>query len=669
MKKKVIIKGPFLSRSGYGEQARFALRSLKNREDLFDIFLINIRWGNTGWIWESNEEREWIDEKIQKTVHYIEEHKKNNVTPQFDISLQVTIPQEWEKMAPINIGYTAGTESTKISPQWIEKSKMMDKILVTSHHTRYAFDNTSYSAQNSKTGEIIDFKNDTPIEVVSYPVRRFDPCKDFQLELKHDFNFLCNAQWSPRKNIGNTIRWWLEEFWDQEVGLIVKGSVANNSYLDRQFTESRLEMILGEFKDRKCSVYLLHGDLSENELSALYQHDKIKAFINLAHGEGFGLPVFEAAYYGLPVIAPDWGGVVDFLYAPKKDKKGKEKKKHHFTKVEYDIKPIQQEAVWEPILVKDSMWCFPKQGSYKMGLRKIYKNYDVAKKEAEKLQKWVCKEFESNKKYTAFFNSFYQDETANIDIEKVPKISIITSVYKAEKFIDQLMKDVTNQTIFKDKCEWLIFNANEKGNDYEEKVIQEYIDKFPDNIKYKRLKKDPGLYGVWNKAIKIADGEFVTNINCDDRRAPWALEKQAKLLLVNEDVDLVYNDSYVCHEPNIDWENLDSTKLQRYLFEDFSKEAMLRGSLPHNNPMWRKKLHDNFGYFDTQYKASADWEFWLRCTFEGSKFKKADEILGIYYFNPEGISTDKKNESWKKQDERKIFEKYYKMLEKERAAA
>ena len=240
--------------------------------------------------------------------------------------------------------------------------------------------------------------------------------------MKHDFNFLCNAQWSPRKNIENTIKWWLEEFWDQEVGLVVKGNSATNSYMDRQFTEKRLQSLLKGFEDRKCSVYLLHGDMTENELSALYQHDKVKAFINLAHGEGFGLPVFEAACYGLPVIAPDWGGVVDFLYAPKKDKKGKEKKKHHFTKVDYDIKQIQPEAIWEPILIKDSMWCFPKQGSYKMGLRKVFKNYDVVKKEAEKLQSWVLEEFSSDKKYQNVLNAIEDDSTSWLtEIESIVK--------------------------------------------------------------------------------------------------------------------------------------------------------------------------------------------------------------------------------------------------------
>lgn len=409
MSKKIILRGPVLSQSGYGEQARFALRSLRSKEELFDIYIINIPWGQTGWIWEDTEERQWIDEQIKKTVLYIEEHKKHNVPPQFDMSLQVTIPQEWEKLAPINIGYTAGTETTKMSPQWVEKSNLVDKILVTSNHTKYAFENSAYEAQDQRTGQVHkDYKCQVPVEVVHYPVRQYEPDGNFELNLKHDFNFLCMAQWSPRKNIENTVRWWLEEFWDQEIGLVLKGNIRNNSLTDRHFSQESLKNILDEFKDRKCSVYLLHGDLSNNELSALYQHPKVKAFINLAHGEGFGLPVFEAAYYGLPVVAPDWGGIVDFLYAPKKDKKtGKERNRPHFVKVDYDIQPIQEQAVWDPILIKDSMWAFPKQGSYKMGLRKLVKSFSVYEILAKKLQKHILEEFTEDKKYEAFVNSIF----------------------------------------------------------------------------------------------------------------------------------------------------------------------------------------------------------------------------------------------------------------------
>ena len=70
-------------------------------------------------------------------------------------------------------------------------------------------------------------------------------------------------------------------------------------------------------------------DFLEEEMTYLYNHPKIKALISMSHGEGFGLPMFEAAYNGLPVIATDWGGQCDFLYMSDKNKK----KKAMFTKI------------------------------------------------------------------------------------------------------------------------------------------------------------------------------------------------------------------------------------------------------------------------------------------------------------------------------------------------
>ena len=67
MKKKILVRGPALSQTGYGEQCRFALRALRSREDIFDVYLLNIPWGGTNWIFENNEERKWLDELIITT--------------------------------------------------------------------------------------------------------------------------------------------------------------------------------------------------------------------------------------------------------------------------------------------------------------------------------------------------------------------------------------------------------------------------------------------------------------------------------------------------------------------------------------------------------------------------------------------------------------------------
>ena len=93
---------------------------------------------------------------------------------------------------------------------------------------------------------------------------------------------------------------------------------------------------------------------------------------------------------------------------------------------------------------------------------------------------------------------------------------------------------------------------------------------------------------------------------------------------------------------------------------------MIRGNQPHNNPMWRKTLHEKYGLFDSKYKSAGDWEFFLRSTFGGSKFKKMSAAYGLYYFNPKGISTNADNSSWKREEEREIFKKYFAKLKEEK---
>ena len=511
------------------------------------------------------------------------------------------------------------------------------------------------------TGEQMVLTLKKPIESVNYPVKVFDEMPELDLDLEYDFNFLVIAQNGPRKNLSNTLKWFVEEFYSDKVGLVVKTNMAKNCLMDREATYNVIQGLLADKPDRQCKIYLLHGDMTDEEIHSLYKHPKISAFLTLTHGEGFGLPIFEAAYSELPVIAPGWSGQLDYLV----DEKGKA----YFYAVDFDIQPVPEEAYWENIIVKESMWCYPRELSAKFQMRSCYmenlfNTKEVVVKRAEQLHK----DFSAEKLYAQFVKEVLGEEAQpEVAIEDVPKISLVTSVYGAEDYIEQLMEDVTRQTIFKEKCEWVILNANPEGHNTEEEVILNYIEKYPNNIVYKRLEKDPGIYDTWNMGIKMATGEFVTNVNCDDRRAPHGLEAQAKMLVANPDVDLVYNDSYITHEPNIMWEDIPQD-CQKYDFEQFSKEAMLRGNLPHNNPMWRRTLHDNFGYFNQHYKSAGDWDMWLRCTFGGVKFKKHPEVLGVYYFNPTGMSTNPEHDSWKREHEKEIFQNYFQLYQQEQAS-
>ncbi|HAI39472.1 MAG TPA: hypothetical protein DCM40_15875 [Maribacter sp.] len=393
MKKKIFVRGPVLSQSGYGEQSRFALRALRSREDLFEIFIQPLPWGKPGWVWEESEFREWMDSRIQLTQVLIQQKQL-----QVDISLQITIPNEFQKLCPVNIGYTAGIETTKVAAEWLQKGNEMDKILVVSQHAKDSYVNTVVQAQNNQTGEIFPYRLETPVEVVwentpfeieSEEIPGVNP--------RHDFNFLAVSQMGPRKNLENTIKWFVEEFIDQEVGLVLKTNLRSNCIMDKEAIEGHIKTVLSAYPNRKCSVSLLHGDLSEGQMRALYEHDKVKAMINISHGEGFGLPLFEAARLGLPIISVGWSGQIDFL----EDK---------FLKVNHSLKQVDKDSVWNGVIQQDSQWAYAEQGSYKMGLRMMYKKYDEFLDQAKELKSSISNKFNDSLLFQNFCDAIYKPD-------------------------------------------------------------------------------------------------------------------------------------------------------------------------------------------------------------------------------------------------------------------
>jgi glycosyltransferase involved in cell wall biosynthesis len=384
---KVLVRGPALTQTGYGEHCR-ALREV----DDMDVYLLPVNWGQSSWKWEDSEEREWLDQIIKKTAIYGQQGG------QYDISIQVSIPNEWKRMAPVNIGVTAGIETNKVAPIWLQKCNEMDKVITISEHSKRGLVETIYEGVDQRTNKNVTLKNLRDVDVVHYPVKQYDNLPKLDLNLDTKFNFLAVAQWGPRKNINNTITWFIEEFIDNpDVGLVVKTFIKGGNIIDRYTISKELDSFVRKYENRKCKIYFMHGDLNDEEMHSLYTNDSIHALVSLTHGEGFGLPLFEAAYSGLPVIATDWSGHLDFLYKPTKDKKGKEKLKPHFARVDFDLQPVQQHAVWDGVIQKDSMWAYPQQGSYKMKLREMYKDYSRFKSQARNLQKWICENFEESK--------------------------------------------------------------------------------------------------------------------------------------------------------------------------------------------------------------------------------------------------------------------------------
>ena len=375
---KILVRGPALSQSGYGEHCRSVLRALKSRKSN-DIYLINVGWGESGWIYEDSDERRWIDSLILKTSQSI----KNT---EFDLSVQVQLPIEWQRLAKKNIGVTAGVETDTAPENWCKASEAMDAIIVPSEHTKNGF------SSNSEVHE--------KISVIGYPVRKFKS-HNLDLELQTKFNFLTVAQWSPRKNIEQLLSAFVQEFMNEDVGLVLKLGLKNGSEIDRHYTLERLNSFMSAIPSvMKCKIYLLHGSLTEQEMSALYNSKNIHAYVTTSHGEGYGLPVFEAASTGLPIVASSWGGICDFTQVNGTPM---------ISEVAFDVDNVKDYQSWTGVLETTAKWCFPDFASLRTQMREIYSDCTTATTNASTLKKHVHKEF-SNKK----INKLYNDVITNV---------------------------------------------------------------------------------------------------------------------------------------------------------------------------------------------------------------------------------------------------------------
>jgi glycosyltransferase involved in cell wall biosynthesis len=159
--------------------------------------------------------------------------------------------------------------------------------------------------------------------------------------------------------------------------------------------------------------------MTEEEMAGLYRHPKIKAIVSTTHGEGFGLPLFEAVCAGLPVIAPKWSGHVDFLMAPVKED-GKVKMRNHFTTIDFDLANVNKEAVWEGVIQADSQWCYVKTSSVKDAMRTVFKNLPTPIARAKKLQEYVLEQFAEQKQKEKFIKivdptSTIKETVVNLD--------------------------------------------------------------------------------------------------------------------------------------------------------------------------------------------------------------------------------------------------------------
>jgi hypothetical protein len=220
----------------------------------------------------------------------------------------------------------------------------------------------------------------------------------------------------------------------------------------------------------------------------------------------------------------------------------------------------------------------------------------------------------------------------SIPVQRI-KVSVIVSTYKSAEFIWGCLEDLVTQTLYqKGEVEIIIIDSASPENEGE--IIQEFQENYP-NIIYQRTQERETLYCAWNRAIKLARGLYLTNGNTDDRHCFNALEIMANYLDNNREISLVYADQLITTIKNDTFAT--TPALKHWNWPNYSYEQMRQGCCVGSQPMWRKMMHDKYGYFQENFRCAGDYEFWLRIGSQGEKMALIPEILGLYYLNLQGL--------------------------------
>jgi len=364
MKPTLVFQGPVATRSGYGDHARDLLHSLY-KLDKFDIKVVSLRWGQTPMdaLNYDNEFHKWIIESIIPTVQ-----------EKPDIFIQVTVPNEFQPLGFYNIGISAAIETTHSPLDWVHGCNRMDLIIVPSEHSKKSLVDSVYNEADKNTGQLIaTHKIQKPIEILFEGFNEnfgTEYVKNVtQLDtIKEDFAFLFVGHWlrgdlgEDRKNVGMMIKTFAMAFKNEKVkpALILKTSSAGFSILDREETIKKIKQALG--KDySKVPVYLIHGDLTEDEMNGLYEHSKVKAMLNFTKGEGFGRPLLEFSLTGKPILVSNWSGHVDFL-------------KEGAVLLDGELKNVHPSAA-DQFLLKEAKWFSVNISEALVKMKDVFKNY------------------------------------------------------------------------------------------------------------------------------------------------------------------------------------------------------------------------------------------------------------------------------------------------------
>lgn len=189
------------------------------------------------------------------------------------------------------------------------------------------------------------------------------------------------------------------------------------------------------------------------------------------------------------------------------------------------------------------------------------------------------------------------------------KVTIITATYNSENCIQRAIDSVANQDY--KNIEHIIVDGG--STDGTLSIIKSNLNKIATYIS----EKDNGIYSAFNTGLKLATGDIIGFLNSDDTyNDPHVISRTVNSFTIKK-CDVLYG--------NLVYQSRNSEKSRtiRYWKSNvFHPNCLKYGWMPpHPTVYCKKEIYEKYGYFDENFRISADYDFILR-VFKDSTVRK-----------------------------------------------
>jgi glycosyltransferase involved in cell wall biosynthesis len=217
-----------------------------------------------------------------------------------------------------------------------------------------------------------------------------------------------------------------------------------------------------------------------------------------------------------------------------------------------------------------------------------------------------------------YFKQSYDDK---------PLISIITVVFNGEKYLEETILSIINQTY--DNVEYIIIDGGSIDG------TLDIIKKYEDKIDYWVSERDKGIYDAMNKGIDLAHGDWINFMNAADRFINLSVIKELKC----DDFVMSHNLGIITGFVKI--VDLHGNWLgYRHPYQNLENCCFVKDNcIAHQATFTSRNTLKTVGHFSTEYKIQGDYDYWLKAKKLNIKILQLKKDVAL--FSNDGLSSNR----------------------------